>query len=106
MSNRPKPPRKAARSRRRFDPEFKYEAVKLAKQVGFRKAAEDLGINEANLRTWSKAVEVHGSKAFASAEERGDVEAELRRLKDENRILKMERDILKKATAFFAKDNG
>jgi len=90
--------------RRRYDPAFKQDAVKLAKQIGFAKAAQDLGVNESNLRNWTREVDLHGSLAFTGQEQREDVVAENRRLREENRVLKMEREILKKATAFFAKD--
>ena len=102
----PKPPRNSPGKRRRFDPEFKHEAVKLAKQIGFSQAATDLGVNESNLRNWAAAIEAAGPLAFAPRSERDDAASELRRLREENRILKMERDILKKATVFFAKENG
>lgn len=92
--------------RRRYDPAFKQEAVKLAKEIGYTKAAEDLGVNESNLRNWAQAVDLHGGLAFTGQEQRADVLSENRRLREEVRQLKMEREILKKATAFFAKDLG
>jgi hypothetical protein len=60
------------------------------------------------LRTslWSQAVADRGSQAFAPISQRTDVDSELRRLREEVRVLKMERDILKKAAAFFAKENA
>jgi len=91
--------------RRRFDATFKQEAVALGKRIGIRQAAIDLGIGESNLRNWSKAVATQGSQAFAPVSQRTDVDAELRRLREENRVLKMERDILKKAAAYFAKES-
>ena len=92
--------------RRQFDPAFKLEAVELGKRIGIPRAASDLGVIESNLRNWTKAVAARGAQAFAPISERTDVEAEVRRLREENRVLKMERDILKKATAFFAKDGA
>jgi len=92
-------------TRRRFDAQFKQEAVALGKRIGIRQAAQDLGIGESNLRNWTQSVAVHGTQAFAPLALRTDVDAELRRLREENRILKMERDILKKAAAYFAKEN-
>ena len=94
------------RTRRTFDPSFKLEAVELAERIGFAQAATDLGVGESNLRNWAQQVSERGAKAFAPLAERTDAEAELRRLREENRILKMERDILKKAATFFAKENG
>jgi len=99
---RPTPPS----TRRRFDPAFKLEAVELGKRIGIPRAASDLGVLESNLRNWTKAVATRGTQAFAPVAERTDVEAENRRLREEVRVLKMERDILKKATAFFAKDGA
>ena len=94
------------KKRRRFSPEFKLEAVKLIKEGGVKvaQAARDLDVYETSLRRWIKQYEVdHGqgpSGALTTAEKE-----ELRRLRREVRTLKMEREILKKATAFFAKEN-
>ena len=64
--------------------------------------ARDLDLTESALRTWVQRYVVdHGEREGLSTEER----EELRRLRAENRQLKMERDILKKATAFFAKES-
>jgi transposase len=101
--SKPHLPPRTPEKRRRFDAAFKTQAVQLAQQIGFRQAAADLGVNEGTLRNWSHAVADRGRQAFAPLAERTDTEAELKRLREENRILKMERDILKKATAFFAK---
>ena len=90
---------------RSFLPEFKLEAVALARKIGFRQAAEELDVIENNIRTWSKAVDERGNTAFAPVSERTDLEAENNRLREELRQMKMERDILKKATAFFAKES-
>lgn len=98
------PTPKTPYKRRRFDAAFKLEAVHLAKELGFSRAATDLGVWEGNLRNWSHAVGERGQLAFAPLAQRDDAAAELKRLREENRILKMERDILKKATAFFARD--
>jgi transposase len=90
--------------RRTFSASFKAEAVKLVKEQGLSagKAAKDLGISESMLRRWIAASEVEaGDKAGLTVAEK----AEIRQLKRENATLRMERDILKKATAFFAKEN-
>lgn len=104
--SKPKKTTPAGDRRRRFDPAFKREAVELGRRIGIVQAAADLGIVESNLRNWTKAVDTQGSQAFLPVSQRTDVEAELRRLKEENRVLKMEREILKKAAAFFAKDGA
>ena len=104
--NKPKKPQPESRRRRTFSDDFKYEAVALAKSIGVRQAASDLNISEGNLRNWKKAVEQHGDLAFAGVSEHESASHELRRLRSENRILKQERDILKKAAAYFAKENA
>ena len=82
--------------RRRFGPEFKLEAVKLVKEGGVNvvEAARDLGIHETSLHRWIKQYDTDHGKGPLGAlttEER----EELRRLRRENRQLKMEREILK-----------
>ena len=89
-----------------FSPEFKSDSVTLAQRIGIPTAAKDLGISDSALRKWVKATEARGEQAFVPPSERTDFEAINRRLLKENAILKQERDILKKATAFFAKENG
>jgi transposase len=101
-----KNPTPAGNQRRRFDPAFKREAVELGRRIGIVQAAADIGIGESNLRNWTKAVEAQGGQAFLPVSQRTDVEVELRRLREEVRVLKMEREILKKATAFFAKGDA
>lgn len=89
---------------RRYPPEFKEEAVRLAqrgeKPVG--QIAQDLGIAHETLRRWIKQSEIDaGRREGLMTDER----EELRRLRRENRILHQEREILKKAAAFFAQEN-
>ena len=89
------------KTRRRFSDEFKAEAVKLVKQSNRSMAdlAMELGINAKSIGEWVHRAEENGQ----SIEE--DERVELRRLRKENSELRMEREILKKATAFFAKEN-
>ena len=91
-----------ARSQRhpRYTPEFKAEAIRLVRSSpdSIAKLARDLGVTAQSLRTW-----VQGAQPTASPPLTDDERGELRRLRRENRELRMERDILKKATAFFAK---
>ena len=93
-----------ARVRRKFTREFKLSAVQLVNQQGYSipAAAKSLGVHEGSVRDW---VEKYGGAAgpVAPAGE-GAVAAELRRLRAENARLVMERDILKKAAAFFARE--
>jgi transposase len=94
------------RKRRTYTREFKVEAVKLVTEKGYSvaEAARSLGIGETLLRSWKQALENHGEQAFPGHGNLPALEEELRQLKAENRRLQMERDILKKATAFFAKE--
>jgi transposase-like protein len=90
--------------RRRFSREFKLSAVKLVNEQGYSivDAARSLGIDAANVRDWVKRFA--GEPGAAPVTEAGALKAELRRLRQENARLLMEREILKKAAAFFAKE--
>jgi transposase len=93
--------------RRTFTAEFKREAVAMVIQQGlsFSEAARRLGIRDTLLHKWKLALEAQGDQAFPGKGQQTAVEAELTRLRRENEQLRMERDILKKATAFFAKES-
>ena len=88
---------------RRYSREFKLSAVKLVNEQGYSivEAARSLGIDPANLRSWLKKF---GDSPEAAPTGDGALKAELRRLRQENAKLLMEREILKKAAAFFAKE--
>ena len=92
---------KQKRTRRVFSPEFKSETVKLVKQSDRTMAdiAMELGISAKSVGEWVQLAEASGDAV--SEDER----IELRRLRKENRELRMEREILAKATAFFAKES-
>ncbi len=95
----------AKRKRRAFTPEFKAEAVRLVK-VGdrtIRQVAKDLDLTETALREWVKRAEVDAGQGTPGALTTGERE-ELMRLRRDNKRLQMEREILKKAAAFFAKE--
>ena len=94
------------KKRRTFSKDFKLEAVKLVKSGGLSvsAAARDLGIEQTSLRHWVRQYEVDHGKGPAGSLTSQEQE-ELRRLRRENRQLRMEREILKKATAFFAKED-
>ena len=83
--------------------EFKLEAVRLAEREGISvpQAARDLGISDSVLYDWIKKFGTHAGGSPLTPDERD----ELMRLRRELRIVKEERDILKKATAFFAKES-
>jgi len=89
--------------RRRFTREFKLSAVKLVNEQGYSiaQAAKSLGVNPANLRGW---VGKFSDQAGVAPSGDGALAAEIRRLRRENAQLLMEREILKKAAAFFAKE--
>jgi transposase len=92
------------RKRREYTPEQKADAVRMVREVGnLAKVARDLDLTESALRHWVQQADIdggHGPEGALTTEER----EELRRLRRENRTLQMERDFLKKAAAFFAKD--
>ena len=86
-----------------YTAEFKNQAVKRAKEVGAGVAARELGLIDQTLRNWVKAASA-GKLAAADAKPVPPEQMELSRLRAENARLKMHVDILKKATAYFAKD--
>lgn len=92
------------RARRTYTPEQRADAVRMVREVGnLAKVARDLDLTESALRNWVQQAEVdagRGPEDALTSEER----EELRRLRRENRTLQMERDFLKSAAAFFAKD--
>jgi len=95
-----------ARQRRSYTSEFKVEAVKLVTEKGYSvaEAARSLDIGETLLRSWKQAFQGQPEQAFPGNGNRTPLEEEIRRLQADNKRLQMERDILKKATAFFAKE--
>jgi transposase len=95
-----------ARTRRTYTPEFKAEAVKLVTQQGYSvaEAARTLGLNENLIRNWKQTLETQGEHAFPGRGKLSPFEEENRRLRAENKRLLGERDILKKAAAFFARE--
>jgi transposase len=97
-----------AKARRSFTPEFKVQAVKLVTEQGksIAEVARDLGLGESLLRSWKTALAAGGPQAFPGRGNTPALEDELRRLRAENKRLQMERDILKKATAFFARESS
>lgn len=94
------------KSRKRYSDEFKIDAVRLVLDEGLSKAevSRRLGVGQDSLGKWVRAYKSTNGNAFTGKVELTEEQKELRRLRIENRQLKMEREILKKATAFFAKD--
>jgi transposase len=95
-----------AKKRRTFTREFKVEAVKLVTEKGYSvaEAARSLDVGQTLLRSWKIALENSGKEAFPGHGKLPASEEEIQRLRAENKRLQMECDILKKATAFFAKE--
>jgi len=95
---------KRQRTRRYFSPEFKAETIELIRSSGrsIPDICRELDLTETTVRNWMRQGRIDaGDEEGLSTDER----EELRRLRSENRTLKMERDLLKKAAAFFAKDS-
>ena len=91
--------------RRNYTDEFKEEAAKLVTEQHYKitETARNLGIHHSLLRRWIKA---RSSKDKTSSNTTVQLKAELKRIKKENEQLRMEREILKKAAAFFAKESA
>ena len=94
-------------ARRQFSREFKLEAVRLVKErgVSVAQAARDLELHQTVLRSWIRELAAHPQQAFPGKGVMKPEQAELDRLRKEVAKLKMERDILKKAAAYFAKES-
>jgi transposase len=87
------------------DPEFRRRAVELARlrEKPIAQIAKDLGIAESGLRRWMAQADIdEGKKEGLTSDER----AELVKLRREKRVLEMEVEILKRASAYFARENG
>jgi transposase len=95
------------KARRQFTREFKLEAVRLVKERGVTaaQAARDIGVHENVLRKWVRELAADPHQAFPGKGVVKADQAEIERLKKEVAKLKMERDILKKAAAYFAKES-
>jgi transposase len=93
-----------ARTRKTYTPEFKLAAVKMIteQKLSVAEVGRRLGVSENLLHTWKKAVAEDGTGAFPGSGHLTPIEEENRKLKAEVKRLTAERDILKKATAFFA----
>ena len=93
--------------RRKFGREFKVEAVRLIKErgVAIAQAARDLDVHENVLRKWVKELSADPAQAFPGAGQMKPDQLEIDRLRREVSKLKAERDILKKAAAYFARES-
>ena len=92
--------------RRTFSREFKLEAVRLVRErgVSVAQAARDLDLHPNMLRNWVRELAADPAQAFPGLGQMKPEQAEIERLRREVQKLKAERDILKKAAAYFAKD--
>ena len=97
----------ATSPRRRFSREFKVEAVRLASEEGvpISQVARDLGIGDGILRKWKQQYEEDPTHAFGGAGRVAPRDEELVRVKRELARVKRERDFLKNAAVFFAKES-
>ena len=93
--------------RRKFTREFKLEAVKLVRERGVTvaHAARDLGVHGTVLRRWVQECAADSQQAFPGQGQMKPDQLEIERLRREVTKLKAERDILKKAAAYFAKES-
>jgi transposase len=97
-----------AKTRRTFTPEFKAEAVRRIADQGKSPAevARELDLGESMLRSWKQALASEGDRAFPGKGNPPAHEEEIRRLRAEVERLTMERDVLKRAPAFFARESS
>jgi transposase len=97
-----------AEKRRTFTREFKKEAVELVTKQNYTitQAAKSLDINGNILARWRREYLTQEKQAFPGTGHQSSETEELNRLREENRRLKIEKEILKKAAAFFARESG
>ena len=95
-----------AQKRKQYSKQFKIDAIKLVTEQGYKvsEAARNLGIHHTSLRHWKKQLETD-NQAFPGKGHMIPEKEEVHRLRKENKRLRMEREILKKATAFFANES-
>ncbi len=98
---------KQSKNNKKYTEEFKRDAVRLMRNRGERtvvQVADDLGVSDGMLYRWATKL---GKDSSAKRNEQGEtLEQENRRLRKENEQLRVDKAILKKAAAFFAKENG
>lgn len=96
------------RKRRDFTDEFKSDAVRLVTEQGYScsEVGRRLGINHSNISRWVRQYRAQLENPAGNSGSLRDLEGEIKRLKKENKRLEMEREILKKAAAFFANESN
>ena len=90
------------KTRRTFSKDFKREAVLLSDTTSVREAAETLNISPELIYKWRQALKNEGADAFRGRGNRTTLEEEIRQLKRQVKLLKEEKEILKKASVYFA----
>ena len=95
-------------NRVKYTKEFKQDAVNLVTEQGYSasEAGRRLGVGQSNVSRWVRELRKDQQDGAEGEIPRKELEAEVKRLKKENQRLQMEREILKKAAAFFAKESN
>jgi transposase len=96
------------RNRQHYTQEFKNDAVKLVVEQGYscNEVGRRLGVNQTNVSRWVRDYRQQNDPPVDGAASRSELESEIKHLRKENQRLQMEREILKKAAAFFAKESN
>ena len=96
------------KQRRTHSREFKKEAVELVVEhdYSYAEAGRSLGVNGALINRWRRQLDEDAAEAFPGKGKRSAEQQRIHELEKENRRLRMEKEILKKATAFFVKENS
>ncbi len=96
------------KQRRTHNREFKKEAVVLVVEHGYSyaEAGRSLGVHGALISRWRRQLAEDAAEAFPGKDKRSAEQQRIHELEKENRRLRMEKEILKKATAFFVKENS
>jgi transposase len=94
-------------NKQHYTKQFKNDAVKLVLEQGYsaNQVAKRLGVNQTNVSRWVREYNKQNEPSIDGSATRNELEAEVKRLRKENQRLQMEREILKKAAAFFAKES-
>ena len=94
------------KEKKKYTKEFKLGAISLVKEQGYTRieAAESLGVQRQLIGRWIKEHESEGEESFRGQGKLSSEQLEIRRLKEEVKRLKMEKEILKKAAVFFAQE--
>ena len=96
------------RNRKHYTKEFKNDAVKLVIEQGYscNEVGRRLAVNQTNVSRWVREYHRENEPSADNQASRSELESELKRLRKEIQRLQMEREILKKAAAFFAKESN